>query len=181
MRGLGLVLCILFLLITTSSQAKDCGNCFEDTEPYVQVNYLPFINWGVEDINVCPGGDITYHEGEPLFISFGLWDKCEEYRGAPQKVCGEFFIVVTDEEQKHFLFFTEGSWHLTTRIEEIRPYRRIGETGSVPFVWHQYFPQGVELPRGIYYAIAFVDKVGDNKPTLSAKNFKYCLVRVTIP
>jgi len=162
------------------AEAKECGDCFSDVAPYVQVNHSPFIDWGEEDVNVCPGGNVSYSPGDPLYLTFGFWDKCEEYRGAPQRVCGEFFIVVASEDLKRFFFYANG-WHYTTSIEEIKPYRVIRPEGERPFVWHAYFPDGVTVPSGKYYVIAFADKEADGKPTLSAGAYKYCFVEVTVP
>ncbi len=175
-----LVLGILVFLLVGLSQA-DCGDCFKDAAPYIQVNYKPPINWGDENVNVCPGGTITYNPGDPLYLSYGLWDQCEEYRGAPQKVCGEFFIVVADNSLQHFLYFSQNSWHLTTSVEEIKPYIVIGPEGSTPFVWSFSLPEGVNLPPGTYHLIAFVDKVADQKPSFDKDVFKYCVLDLFVP
>ena len=182
MKRLSLIFLVIgVFFLGLKAYGAECGNCFEDAAPYVQLNYQPEIDWGAENVNVCPGGTVSYHPGTPLRLSYGLWDNCEERRGEPQKVCGEFFIVVADESLQNFLYYSQGSWHFTTSIEEIRPYKVVGAEGEPPFVWHFYLSEGANLPSGIYYLIAFVDKVQDNKPTLSPGDYKYCLLNVFIP
>lgn len=171
----------VLVLGATSQALAECGDCFTDTLPYVQVNGQPVIDWGAKEVNVCPGATITYTPGSPLSLYYGLWDSCKDHYGENQKVCGEFYILVSDGNLKNFLYFADGSWHLTTQVEEIKPYQVIGPEGGAPFVWQQHIHEGVMLPKGTYYLAAFVDKVQDGRPTLTPGDYKFCAVTLVVP
>ena len=193
---LGFLLVLLGASWSYSSEYECPSNCFDNTNPYVQINGYPVIKWETDldnqPVDVCPACSCNprcdcvsayqYQPGDSLDLVFGLWDICDEYRGQEQKVCGEFFIVVTDEHFRYFAYLdSQMDWHIVRKISEIKPYRVIQEEGAPPFSVHYYFPKGVDLPSGTYKVIAFVDKVLDNKPTLEIGAYKYCFINLVFP